>query len=365
MNAATHLRQIVPRQVVLCRVVRALFLVGVVLLTPAARAADVDLLLVLAADVSRSIDAAKFQLQRDGYAAAVADARVLDTIRAGRNGRIGLTFIEWSGIGAQRTVVDWMTVGDAASAKDFGDRLLESPRPFADRTSISGAIEFAMVQLARAPFGARRQTIDISGDGTNNSGRDVTELRDQAVAKGITINGLAILSETPLPWNPEHTNPPGGLDHYYRANVIGGPGAFVMVAKNFESFGDAIIRKLIAEVAQGSERGRERRVESAEVPINAAAKPSPTRQAQRQGQGPRLGQPQLPAPQPRPPWLVWVWEGHRVSPHARRSLCLPPSQSLSWATLTAKSLGFGQRQRSKATAPCPAQRLGSDARRQA
>ena len=181
----------------------------------------------------------------------------LDTIRAGRNGRIGLTFIEWSGIGAQRTVVDWMIVGDAASAKDFGDRLLESPRSFADRTSISGAIEFAMVQLAHAPFGARRQIIDISGDGTNNSGRDVAELRDQAVAKGVTINGLAILSETPLPWNPEHTNPPGGLDHYYRTNVIGGPGAFVMVARNFESFGEAIISKLIAEVAQGRERGRE------------------------------------------------------------------------------------------------------------
>jgi hypothetical protein len=257
MNAATYLRQ-----VLLHRVVRALFLIGVVLAVSAARAADVDLLLVLAADVSRSIDAAKFQLQRDGYAAAVADARVLDTIRAGRNGRIGLTFIEWSGIGAQRTVVDWMTVGDAASAKDFGDRLLESPRSFADRTSISGAIEFAMVQLARAPFGGRRQTIDISGDGTNNSGRDVTELRDQAVAKGITINGLAILSETPLPWNPEHTNPPGGLDHYYRTNVIGGPGAFVMVAKNFESFGDAIISKLIAEVAQGREKERERKREA-------------------------------------------------------------------------------------------------------
>jgi hypothetical protein len=240
MNAATRLRQLVL----------PLYLVGILLFAPAARADDVDLLLVLAADVSRSIDAAKFQLQRDGYAAAVADPRVLDTIRAGRNGRIALTFIEWSGIGAQRVVIDWMTVGDAASAKDFGDRLLESPRSFADRTSISGAIEFAIAQLARAPFAARRQTIDISGDGTNNSGRDVTELRDHAVAKGITINGLAILSETPLPWNPEHTNPPGGLDHYYRTNVIGGPGAFVMVAKNFDSFGEAIISKLIAEVAQ-------------------------------------------------------------------------------------------------------------------
>jgi hypothetical protein len=246
MNAAKRLR------------VLGVLLVGLVVFAPTARAADVDLLLVLAADVSRSIDAAKFQLQRDGYASAIADARVLDTIRAGRNGRIGLSFVEWSGIGAQRIVVDWMSVADAASAKDFGDRLLESPRSFADRTSISGAIEFAMAQLVRAPFNASRQTIDISGDGTNNSGRDVAELRDAAVAKGITINGLAILSETPLPWNPEHTNPPGGLDHYYRTNVIGGPGAFVMVAKNFDSFGEAIINKLIAEVAQVQER-RERR----------------------------------------------------------------------------------------------------------
>jgi hypothetical protein len=240
MRAATRLRQIV----------QALLVTGVVSFPLAARAADVDLLLVLAADVSRSVDAAKFQLQRDGYAAAVANSRVLDTIRAGRNGRIGLTFIEWSGIGAQRVVIDWMAVGDAASAKDFGDRLLESPRSFADRTSISGAIEFAMAALTRAPFHAPRQIIDISGDGTNNSGRDVTELRDQAIAKGITINGLAILSENPLPWNPEHTNPPGGLDQYYRDNVIGGPGAFVMVAKNFDSFGEAIISKMIAEVAE-------------------------------------------------------------------------------------------------------------------
>jgi hypothetical protein len=243
MYAATQLR----------RLARALLLVGFVFAPLAARAADVDLLLVLAADVSRSIDAAKFQLQRDGYIAAVSDSRVLDTIRAGRTGRIGLTFIEWSGVGAQRVVIDWMAIGNAASAKEFGDRLLESPRSFADRTSISGAIEFAMAQLARAPFSATRQTIDISGDGTNNSGRDVAELRDQAVAKGITVNGLAILSETPLPWNPEHTNPPGGLQHYYRNNVIGGPGAFAMVAKNFDSFGEAIISKLIAEVAQAQE----------------------------------------------------------------------------------------------------------------
>jgi hypothetical protein len=110
-----------------------------------------------------------------------------------------------------------------------------------------------MAQLARAPFTAPRQTIDISGDGTNNSGPDVPALRDTAVAKEITVNGLAILSESPLPWNPEHTNPPGGLDAYYRNNVIGGPSAFVMVAKDFNSFGQAIISKIIAEVAQARE----------------------------------------------------------------------------------------------------------------
>ncbi len=233
------------------RIFLVLIFAGIALLPAAARAEnDVDLLLVLAADVSRSIDNAKFQLQRNGYAAAIADPRVLDTIRSGHNGRIGLTFVEWSGVGAQRVVIDWTKIGDAASAKDFGDQLLEMPRSFAGRTSISGGIEFAMARLANAPFNCIRRTIDVSGDGTNNDGRDAAELRDQAVAKGVTINGLVILSDNPLPWNPEHTNPPGGLDNYYRNNVIGGPGAFVMVAKNFETFGQAIIAKMIAEVSQ-------------------------------------------------------------------------------------------------------------------
>src|SRR5262249_20242858 len=107
----------------LCRVIAGLALAGVALTSQPARAAAVDLVLVLAADLSRSVDAAKFQLQRDGYAAAVSDARVLETIRAGRNGKIALTFVEWSGIGAQRVVIDWVAIGDAASAKDFGDRL--------------------------------------------------------------------------------------------------------------------------------------------------------------------------------------------------------------------------------------------------
>jgi hypothetical protein len=235
----------------IARTVLTSILVAFALAPLAAAAAEkVDLLLVLAADVSRSVDAKKFQLQRDGYAAAVSNPRVLDAIRSGRNGRIGLMFVEWSGIGSQRVVIDWSLVGGAEAAKGFGDRLIEAPRSFADRTSISGALEFSMAQLERAPFESTRRTIDVSGDGTNNAGRDVQAARNDAVAKGITINGLVILSDNPMSWNPDHTNPPGGLDAYYRNNVIGGQGAFVMVAKNFETFGQAIISKLIAEVAR-------------------------------------------------------------------------------------------------------------------
>ena len=237
------------------RTLLLLILAGVAAVPAAAVAAEqVDLLLVLAADVSRSVDNAKFQLQREGYAAAISDPRVLDAIRSGRNGRVGLTFVEWSGAGSQRVLIDWTTIGDAETARGFGNRLLEAPRSFADRTSISGAIEFAMGQLARAPYESARRTIDVSGDGTNNAGRDVTLARDEAVAQGITINGLVILSETPLAWNPDHTNPPGGLQNYYRNNVIGGPGAFVLVAENFNSFGQAIVKKMIAEVAQAGAR---------------------------------------------------------------------------------------------------------------
>jgi len=233
------------------RALLVLILAGAAAFPVVARAAEqVDLLLVLAADVSRSVDSGKFQLQREGYAAAVSDPHVLDAIRSGRTGRIGMTYIEWSGLGSQRVVIDWTTISDAETAKGFGDRLLEAPRSFADRTSISGAIEFAMSHLARAPYQSQRRTIDVSGDGTNNSGRDVSLARDEALAQGITINGLVILSETPLAWNPDHTNPPGGLDNYYRNNVIGGPGAFVLAAQNFNSFGEAIIKKMIAEVAE-------------------------------------------------------------------------------------------------------------------
>ncbi len=216
---------------------------------PARAAEAVDLLLVLASDVSRSVDAQKFQLQRDGYAAAITNPRVLDAIGSGPHGRIAVCFVEWSGAGAQKLVIDWTIVRNLDSANKFSAQLAEIPRSFADRTSISGAIDFAVSELGRAPFEATRHTIDVSGDGTNNSGRDVTLARDEALARGITINGLVILTERPLSWNAEHTNPAGGLDAYYRNNVVGGPGAFVMVAQDHNSFGQAIINKLIAEIA--------------------------------------------------------------------------------------------------------------------
>jgi hypothetical protein len=222
-------------------------------LAPAARATEaVDLLLVLAADVSRTVASTKFKPQREGYAAAIANDRVIDAIRSGRNQRIAVLFMEWSGTGNQKVVLDWTLIDGPKAAQAFADQLLELPRAFADRTSISGGIDGAVAQFTRAPFSAERQTIDVSGDGTNNAGRDVAQARNDAVHLGITINGLVILSETPMPWNPEHTNPPGGLTKYYRDNVTGGPGSFVIEAKDFNSFGEAIVKKMIAEIADAT-----------------------------------------------------------------------------------------------------------------
>jgi hypothetical protein len=234
------------------RLVKCLLVLAAVVMAPTqpARAAEnVDLLLVLSSDVSRSVDHPKFLLQREGYAAAISDPLVLDAIKSGPHQRIAVCFVEWSGFGAQKLVIDWTMIDSPGAARKFGDQLLELPRAFADRTSISGGIEFATAQLERAPFEGSRRTIDVSGDGTNNAGRDVKLARDETIAKGIVINGLVILSDRPVPWNAEHTTPPGGLEKYYQDNVIGGPGAFVLVAENFNSFGRAIIKKLIAEIA--------------------------------------------------------------------------------------------------------------------
>jgi len=240
------------------RILRGLALCALILAQlPCARAdEDVDLLLVLAVDVSRSIDQPKFLLQRDGYAAAVSNRGVLEAIRSGAHQKIALEFVEWSGYGAQKVVIDWTAIDGPDAARRFGDQIVEAPRSFADRTAISGGIEFAAAQLERSPFKAPRHIIDVSGDGTNNAGREVAAARDDVVAKGIIINGLVILTDSQLLFNAEHTNPPGGLEKYYRENVIGGPGAFVMVAEDFNAFGKAIVKKLIAEIAGGPFPGR-------------------------------------------------------------------------------------------------------------
>src|SRR5215472_14943687 len=168
------------------RIVGAALLAAALLVPRLASAAEpVDLLLVFAADVSRSIDQQKFQLQRDGYAAAITNPRVVDAIQAGPNHKIAVCFVEWSGIGAQKVVIGWTAITDTTTAQQFASQLVEAPRSFADRTSISRGIEFAMSQLETAPFESARRTIDVSGDGTNNAGRDVTLARDEVVAKGV------------------------------------------------------------------------------------------------------------------------------------------------------------------------------------
>ena len=220
------------------------------LVSPPVRAAEpVDMLLVLAADVSRSVTERKFRLQREGAAAAITHPDVLRAIASGPNRRIAVCFVEWASANMQNVVVDWMVIGDGLSARSFGDRLIESPRSFAGSTSISAAVDFAVAQFGRAPFVSDRRVIDVSGDGTNIAGRSIADARDDAVAKNVTINALVILTPLEESFRPEHTNPPGGLEKYFQDNVIGGPGAFTIVAEGHGSFGRAMTKKLIQEIA--------------------------------------------------------------------------------------------------------------------
>jgi hypothetical protein len=206
----------------------------------------VDLQLVLAADVSRSIDSFEHQLQREGYAAALTSPEVLRAIKGGAMGRIAVSYVEWSGTGEAAVLVDWTVIGERESAAGFAERLIAAPRRFFGATSISGAIDFSARLLSDSGFEAARTVIDVSGDGANNSGRPSQDARDDAVRAGITINGLAIINDRPsrAPW-PE---PP--LDWFYTNNVIGGPGAFLVVVKGFETFAESITKKLVREIAE-------------------------------------------------------------------------------------------------------------------
>jgi hypothetical protein len=208
---------------------------------PARAQTSVDLLLVLAVDASGSVNQARFELQRRGYAEAFRNPRVLSAIRGGSTQSIAVTVVQWTGPTMQVQVVPWTLVGDERTIHAFANAVEAAPRQlFGGGTSISGAIDYSMLILPTAPFKGFKRVIDISGDGSNNRGRDVREARDEAVRAGVIINGLPILSLEPY------------LDKYYFDHVIGGPGSFMIPAENYEKFSDAVLRKLILEIAWNS-----------------------------------------------------------------------------------------------------------------
>lgn len=215
----------------------ALFILLAIVGGAAAQTA-VDLQLVLAVDASGSVDQVRFELQKRGYVAAFRHARVLQAVRSGPNRAIAVTMVQWTGPMLQVQVVGWTLIGDEETAVAFSDAIERAPRQlFGGGTSISGAIDYAATLFAQSSFRANRRVIDVSGDGSNNRGRPVTLARDETVTAGIGINGLPILALEP------------DLDRYYYDSVIGGPGAFVIAAKNYETFADAILKKLIIEIA--------------------------------------------------------------------------------------------------------------------
>jgi hypothetical protein len=194
--------------------------------------------LVLSVDVSGSVSQDRFELQRQGYAAAFRDTQVLRAIQSTSTGSIAVAIVQWTGPSLHVVAVDWTLISDSTSAERFAAAIEAAPRVlFGGGTSISGAIDYAREMLARAPFQGERRVIDVSGDGSNNRGRPAEDARDEAVRLGVAINGLPILTIEPE------------LDEYYRRNVIGGPGAFVIAVQRYEDFAAAVRKKLITEIA--------------------------------------------------------------------------------------------------------------------
>jgi Protein of unknown function (DUF1194) len=197
----------------------------------------VDLALVLAVDTSGSVSEERLTLQIRGYSDAFRQPGLAQLIRLGRHGRILTTFVEWSDSGRQTQSVGWTPIDDAVSAAWFADAILAAVAPTPGWTSISGAIDFSARLIAELQVSADRRVIDVSGDGSNNDGRPAEAARDAATAAGLTINGLPILGAEP------------GLDAYYRDHVIGGPQAFLVVARDLGSFATAVMEKLLVEIA--------------------------------------------------------------------------------------------------------------------
>ena len=211
----------------------------------AAKDVAVDLELVLAVDVSGSIDEAEARLQREGYVNAILDPEVVAAVRGGMLRRVAVTYVEWAGL-YQNTVVDWHLIVDERSAAAFAQKLIEAPIFTAAWTSISGAINYALPLFGKNGYSGVRQVIDLSGDGPNNEGEKMPTARDRAVAAGVTVNGLPIVNDRPSPFGfPAYKD----LDLYYIACVIGGPGGFIVVADTHQDFTRAIRKKLILEIA--------------------------------------------------------------------------------------------------------------------
>jgi hypothetical protein len=213
-----------------------------------ARAADVpvDLELILAVDVSGSIDWEEASLQRRGYVEGINSEEVIKAIRSGAHGRIAVAYIEWAGAYLQRTVIDWTVIDGPESARSFTARLSEAPIETGPWTSISAAIRYAVPMFSGNGYEGMRRVIDISGDGPNNAGMPVEDARRLAIEAGITINGLPIVNDRPGPGGLRNIR---DLDKYYAECVIGGPGAFMVVARNFADFSRAIKRKLVFEIS--------------------------------------------------------------------------------------------------------------------
>jgi hypothetical protein len=219
----------------------ALAAIGAV--APASAETEVDIALVIAVDVSYSMDPDEQALQREGFAEAFRSPLVQDAIRKGMLGRIAVTYMEWAGAADQKVIVPWTVLDNPESILAFADRVSSTPLRRAQRTSISGAIDFGVRLLAESGVQATRQVIDVSGDGPNNQGRPVVPARNEAIAKGITINGLPIMLNAPGYFDiPE-------LDRYYRDCVIGGQGAFMIPARDRDQFQQAIKTKILLEVA--------------------------------------------------------------------------------------------------------------------
>lgn len=208
-------------------------------------AADVDLELILAVDVSYSMDPDEQALQREGYILGLTSPEFLSALKQGAHGRIAITYFEWAGIADQKVLVPWRLVDGEASARAFTDEMAAAPYRRAYRTSISGALLYASPLFDANPFHGVRRTVDVSGDGVNNQGPPVTTIRDGLLARNVTINGLPIMLKRPMAASMDIEN----LDVYYEDCVIGGPGAFVVPIKEREHFKDATRTKLVLEIA--------------------------------------------------------------------------------------------------------------------